>query len=115
MRAHDLESFLLNTKLKPEEYIVDSTDVDQSPQINSAYVFWRRTDQFVLSWLLSSISEQMLGHVLHCKSASECGLFLSKLFLPSPRLKMKVNQVQGSYEHIICGCIFSTLSFQFSS
>ena len=49
MRAHDLESFLLNTKLKPEEYIADSTDADQSPQINLAYVFWRRTDQFVLS------------------------------------------------------------------
>ena len=49
VRAHDLESFLLNTKLKPYEYIPDSTDVDQSPQINPAYVLWRRTDQFVLS------------------------------------------------------------------
>ena len=67
VRAHDLESFLLNTKLKPDENIADSTDADQSPQINSAYVLWRRTDQFVLSWLLSSIFEQMLGHVLHCK------------------------------------------------
>ena len=56
VKAHDLESFLLNTKLKPKEYIADSTDANQSPQINPAYVFWRRTDQFVLSWLLSSIS-----------------------------------------------------------
>ena len=31
VRTHDLESFLLNTKLKPEEYIADSTDADQSP------------------------------------------------------------------------------------
>ena len=38
VRAHDLESFLLNKKLKPEEYIADSTDADQSPQINLAYV-----------------------------------------------------------------------------
>ena len=30
LRAHDLESFLLNTKLKPEEYIADSADADKS-------------------------------------------------------------------------------------
>ena len=80
VRAHDLESFLLNTKLKPDENIVDSTNADQSPQINPAYVLWRRTDQFVLSWLLSSISEQMLGHVLHCKSASEVWIVLKQTF-----------------------------------
>ena len=80
MTAHDLESFLLNTKVKPDENIADSTDADQSPQINPAYVLQRRTDQFVLSWLLSSISEQMLGHVLHCKSASEVWIVLEQTF-----------------------------------
>ena len=42
--------------------------------------FSGRTDQFVLSWLLSSISEQMLGHVLHCKSASEVWIVLEQTF-----------------------------------
>ena len=94
MRAHDLESFLLNTKLKLEEYITDSTDADQSPQINLAYVFWRRTDQFVLSWLLSSISEQMLGHVLHCKSASEVWIVLKQTF--STKSKARALQLRLS-------------------
>ena len=81
LRAHDLESFLLSTKLKPEKYIADSADADQSsPRINPAYISWIRIDQFVLSWLLSSISEQMLGHVLHYKSASKVWIVLEQTF-----------------------------------
>ena len=96
MRAHDLESFLLNTKLKLDENIADSTDADQSPQINPAYVLWRRTDQFVLSWLLSSISEQMLGHVLHCKSASEVWIVLEQTF--SAKSKARALQLRLSLQ-----------------
>ena len=33
---------------------------------NPEYISWKRLDQFVMGWLLSSISEQMLGHVIHC-------------------------------------------------
>ena len=94
MGAHDFESFLLNTKLKPDEYNLDSTDADQSLQINPAYVLWRRTDQFVLSWLLSSISEQMLGHVLHCKSASKEWIVLEQTF--SAKSKARALQLRLS-------------------
>ena len=94
MRAHDLESFLLNTKLKPDENIADSTDADQSPQIIPTYVLWRRTDQFVLSWLLSSISKQMLGHVIHCKSASEVWIVLEQTF--SAKSKARALQLRLS-------------------
>ena len=88
LRAHDLESLLLDTKLKPEEYIADSVDADQSsPQINPAYVSWTRIDQFVLSWLLSSISEQMLGNVLYCKSASEVWIVLEQTFFAKSKAR----------------------------
>ena len=81
LRAHDLESFLLGTILKLEEYISDSVDANQSsPRINPAYVSWIRIDKFVMSWFLSSISEQKLGHVLHCKSALEVWIVLEQTF-----------------------------------
>ena len=96
VRAHDLESFLLNTKLKPEEYIADSTDADQSPQINPTYVSWKRTYQFVLSWLLSFISEQLLVHVLQCKSASEVWIVLEQTF--SAKSKTRALQLRLSLQ-----------------
>ena len=69
-RAHDLEAFLLSTKSKPNEVIADFNNPTISIN-NPKYVSWMRIDQFVMSWLLSSISEQMLGHVIHCQSSVE--------------------------------------------
>ena len=66
-RAYDLEAFNLDTKSKPNEVITDSSNPDVSFN-NPEYVSWMRIDQFVMSWLLSSISEQMIGHVIHCQS-----------------------------------------------
>ena len=57
---HDLEAFLLGTKLKPNENISDPI-TPSAIVINPEYVSWTRLDQFMASWLLSSISEQMFG------------------------------------------------------
>ena len=78
-RAHDLEVFLLSLKPKPDEFIVDSTNSNVL-LTNLDYRSWIRLDRFVMSWLLSSISEQMLGHVVHCQSVVEVGIVLEQLF-----------------------------------
>ena len=68
-RAHDLVAFFLGTKSKPNEVIADSINPVVSIN-NPEYVSWMRIDQFVMSWLLSSIYEQMLCHVIHCQSSA---------------------------------------------
>ena len=47
---------------------------------NLEYISWKRLDQFVMSWLLSSISEQMLGHVVHYQYSAEIWSILEQLF-----------------------------------
>ena len=69
-RSHDLKAFLLNTKSKANEVIADSSNPSISIN-NLEYVSWMRIDQFVMSWLLSSISEKMLSHVIHCQSSAQ--------------------------------------------
>ena len=39
-----------------------------------------RIDQFVMSWLLSFISEQMIDHVIHCKYSVEIWNVLENIF-----------------------------------
>ena len=77
--AHDLKPFLLETKSKPSETITDPSNPTIS-LINSNYTSWLRIDQFVMSWLLSSISKQMLRHVIHFHSLAEVLAVLEKLF-----------------------------------
>ena len=94
-RAHDLEVFLLSPKPKPDEFIVDSTNSNVL-LTNPDYRSWIRLDQFVMSWLLSSISKQMLGHVVHCQSVVEVWIVLEQLF--STKSKTRALQLHLSLQ-----------------
>ena len=97
-RAHDLEAYLLGTKLKPNEVIINSGN-PSATIVNPDYISWMRLDQFVMSWLLSSISEQMLGHVVQCKSAAEkIWIVLEQLF--STKSKARVLQLRLSLQTV---------------
>ena len=90
VRAHDLKGFLLGTPIKLDEYIVDSIN-PQAVLQNLDHFSWIRLDQFLMSWLFSSISEQMFGHVVHSKSSVEVWTILEQLF--STKLKARVLQL----------------------
>ena len=94
-RAHDLEAFLFGTKSKPNEVIADSSNPVVSIN-NLEYVSWMRIDQFVMSCLLSSIFEQMLGHVIHCQSSSEIWNVLEHIF--STKSKARALQLRLSLQ-----------------
>ena len=55
VRAHGLQGFLLGTHIKPDEYIIDPAN-PQAVLQNPDHVSWIRLDQFLMSWLFSSIS-----------------------------------------------------------
>ena len=72
VRAYELQVFLLVTKALPCSTLDDS--------VNPNFVQWNCLDQFVVSWLLSSTSESMIAHVLHCNMASTIWITLEQLF-----------------------------------
>ena len=72
VKAYDLEGFLIGTK--------SSSSLSPEDPVNSEFIQWNRLDQFLLSWLLSSISYSMLGHIIHCKTASEIWKTLEQIF-----------------------------------
>ena len=87
--------FLLSTKPKPDEFIVDSENSNvllTNPDFRSSI----RLDQFVMSWLLSSISEQMLGLIVHCQSAVKVWIVFEQLF--STKSKARALQLRLSLQ-----------------
>ncbi|KAM6551601.1 hypothetical protein CsatB_001409 [Cannabis sativa] len=60
VRAHGLDGILLGTTPRPEPLLVCTNS------INPAFDHWIRCDALLMSWLMNSLSEAMLGHVLHC-------------------------------------------------
>ena len=71
IRAHDLDGFLTSTRPCPAQFLqlqsreesLNGVSTSQV-RINPEYSIWMRIDQAIMTWLLSSISESMLGHVV---------------------------------------------------
>lgn len=63
MQALDLDEFILQPQNKPEEYItVNNTKVK-----NNDYVVWRKEDTLIMSWLILSISDNLIGQITRCQ------------------------------------------------
>lgn len=70
VKAHAFEDVLL-------------CDSDSIPKMNAKdedSVQWHRRDQFLLSWMPSSIAETMLGHVSRCTHACDVWKVFENLF-----------------------------------
>ncbi|KAJ4702907.1 Retrovirus-related Pol polyprotein from transposon TNT 1-94 [Melia azedarach] len=60
-----------------------SIDQEQNvvTNINPEYLLWQKQDQMLMSWLLSSMSEGVLGIVLECKTSLDLWSALQKYFM----------------------------------
>lgn len=85
-RAHDLETCVLVTRTKPNEAIAHPLNPAVTIVIPD-YISWSRLDKFVMSWLLASISEQMLDHVVYCRTSIEVWTVLEKLFSTKSKVR----------------------------
>ncbi|KAL5735757.1 hypothetical protein ACOSQ2_030545 [Xanthoceras sorbifolium] len=82
IRALELEEFLTGERLCPDKFVHVSNPVSSETEmvINEEFLTWRRLDQFLLGWLLSTVSENLIGQVTECLSSLEAWI----CFLNSP-------------------------------
>lgn len=69
IRGQGLESFISSTAISPSPLLPTTSDGEMVP--NPEFVTWIRRDQCLMSWMLSTVGETMLGHVVRCKSSFE--------------------------------------------
>ena len=79
-RAHRLDQILTRKLPKPPRFSQSTSDDSSQPTSNLDYDQWIILDQFLLSWILASISEAMYGHVIHCQSSFEVWSVLEFVF-----------------------------------
>uniref|UniRef100_A0A803Q8Y1 CCHC-type domain-containing protein n=1 Tax=Cannabis sativa TaxID=3483 RepID=A0A803Q8Y1_CANSA len=85
-RAYNLEGYILGTIPPPPQILKGNIP-------NPDFLQWQRFDQFLIHWLMNSISEQMLGHVINCQSSSEVWNFFAQLF--ASRSRVRILQIRG--------------------
>lgn len=90
LRAYELEGLVTGEKPCPSPFISQKLDdsgkfVEQS---NSEYTLWKKLDQFLVSWLISSISETMFRHIATCETAYDIWHTLEMHFLTDSKARV---------------------------
>ena len=94
VRALDIEGFLDGSRVCPPRFVPNSNGEGSSTStqphitVNPDYVAWIRMDQAVMVWLLGSISEGMLGHVVRCASSQQIWSTLTSLFSSNSKARL---------------------------
>ncbi|KAH9658932.1 protein kinase domain-containing protein [Citrus sinensis] len=81
IRTNEIEGFIDGSHICPLRVLInlgqDQTIVTTS---NPEYQVWKKHDHILLSWLLSSLSEEVLGTVVDCSTSFEVWTTLSNQF-----------------------------------
>ncbi|KAH9682619.1 retrovirus-related pol polyprotein from transposon RE1 [Citrus sinensis] len=110
VRANELESLLDGSKICPDQFLSStqgnsdamfnaSTSSTVTSQENPEFHVWKKQDQMLLSWLLSSISIEILSLVVNSKTSYELWSSLEQQFgsetaAKKVHLKMMLNNLK---------------------
>ncbi|KAH9717402.1 retrovirus-related pol polyprotein from transposon RE2 [Citrus sinensis] len=91
IRTNELEGFIDGSHICPPRVFINLGQ-DQTIVItpNPEYQVWKKQDHILLSWLLSSLSEEVLGTVVDCSTSFE----IQKNYMPQPSRR---REPRGAY------------------
>lgn len=100
VRANDLESLLDGSRICPDQFPTDeSGGTSVVPSKNLTYAVWKKQDQMLLSWLLTSIRVEILNLVVNFKTFHKLWISLEQQFgsetaAKKVHLKMLLNNLK---------------------
>ena len=102
IHEYDLAGYVLGIKKRLEEFIEFTNENGAFTRvINPEFVQWNKDDMLLLSWLLASLSIQILSKVVHCQSSHELWKNLKTIF--ATRSKAKILPLKFQLQNTIKG------------
>ncbi|KAL5799537.1 hypothetical protein ACOSQ4_032421 [Xanthoceras sorbifolium] len=100
IRAIELEDFITGNRPCPSKFVetLASNGVDKELTLNPEFSVWKKYDQFLLGWLLSTISEGLIGFVTECLTSLEAWKTLESMF--SQQSMAKVLQLKQQLQSL---------------
>ncbi|KAL5784152.1 hypothetical protein ACOSQ2_006544 [Xanthoceras sorbifolium] len=82
VRAFDLEDFIFEATTCPVKFVlaVDEKSGEQVQTYNDDYLAWKKVDQLLVSWLMSTLSPSILGRVTQCVTSCEVWNTITNMF-----------------------------------
>ena len=100
IKRNGLEDFVNGNQVCPEIFFSSTSSVagfstgTENQEINPAYTMSIKTDQLILSWMLSSIQPNLLTTVIHCSTAKELLDTLTSMFVSQSQARITPLKLQ---------------------
>lgn len=88
IRGRHLKGFINGCTQYPPEFIEDSDEVSFVRMTNPDYIIWKLQNQLILSWLLSSMTKGILGHVIGHSTSLAVRYALKQVFSSQSRARL---------------------------
>jgi len=88
LKLHDLEGAIDETSPYPIRFL-PSTEKDAQPTINLEYTCWIKLDQMLLCWLISSLIEAILVHMVRLTTSRDVWFSLERIFASPSRARVQ--------------------------
>ncbi|KAH9793982.1 hypothetical protein KPL71_004732 [Citrus sinensis] len=111
VKGNGLEGFINGDNKCPEQFLISESDIESvvstgsSRSINSEFVAWMKTDQLLLSWMMSSIQQNLLSTVIDCTTSKQLwetltGMFISQSQARIQTLRMQIQTIKKGSMHM---------------
>ncbi|KAL5767184.1 hypothetical protein ACOSQ2_013967 [Xanthoceras sorbifolium] len=94
IRAYNLEEYIFESKPAPKKFVVEQGAV--TTKVSDEFLAWKKNDQLLVCWIISTISEQTIGQVTNCTTAFEVWSTLEKLY--SQQSKSRILQLRSQLQ-----------------
>ncbi|KAL5803006.1 hypothetical protein ACOSQ4_031311 [Xanthoceras sorbifolium] len=93
INALDLEEYIDSSKHPPPQFFNvqipdESRNVRIEQQLNKEYQRWKKSDQILLFWLISTLSQKVVGQITKCKSSLRAWTKLENLYSQRSMIKI---------------------------
>ena len=101
IKGNGLEGFVNGDRKCPDKFLsifnteeTSGSDVSESRSVNPEFVAWMKTNQLLLSWMMSSIQQSLLSTVIDCTTSKQLWESLSSMFISQSQARIQTLRMQ---------------------
>ena len=99
IKGNGLKGFINGDLKCPEKFISfpsigEASTSDESRSANLEFIAWMKTDQLLLSWMMSSIQQSLLSTVIDCATSKQLWESLNCMFISQSQARIQTLRMQ---------------------
>ncbi|KAL5733895.1 hypothetical protein ACOSP7_031756 [Xanthoceras sorbifolium] len=90
IRAYNLEEYIFESKIARAKYVdvTSTTPGEVNQRLSDDFLAWKKNDQLLVCWLISTLSKSVVGEVTQCVTSFEVWLTLAKLYFRQSKVSI---------------------------